>query len=151
MNKKEALTMKAEQTNNTQEAAISCQTMLELMGLPSEAKKKLALMLMGGELDTDDQAEDHRRKVNSVEPESFFEICNTMMDLSLRIKRMRAVAECFADDYVDTCNGITCAMAVAHTEEHYESLFNALFELIAAVDEQAEKLHHDMDEIYKEA
>ena len=134
---------KAEPRNNTQEAAISCQTMLELMGLPSEAKKKLALMLMGGELDSDDQAEEqdqiHRLVRQVVDP---------ILELSLAIKRMRAVAQCFGQEYIDTSVGITSAMMVQMNEEHFESLFNAFFGMIADIDRDAEKLQQDADQIF---
>lgn len=127
-----------ETKNATQEAGISCKAMLELMGLPADAKKKLAVMLMDGELD--DQAEqDHRIAGELIDP---------LLELSLHIKRMRAVAECFADDYVDTMNGITCAMAVANTEEHYESLFNAFFCMMADIDREAEHLQKTADQLF---
>ena len=128
-----------ETKNTTQEAGISCKTMLELMGLPAEAKRNLAVMLMGGELEPD-QAEMDKRIAG--------ELIDPLLELSLHIKRMKAVAECFADDYVDTCNGITCAMAVAHTEEHYESLFNAFFCMMADIDREAEHLQKTADQLF---
>ena len=135
-----------------QEDAISCQTMLELMGLPAEAKKKLALMLVGGELDLDDdQAEDHREKQKRIEPESFYESTNAALELSLMIERMRAVAECFADDYIDLNGQITTPMAVAHSTDHFNNLFNAIFCMIVDIDAHAKKLTHDLDQIWKDA
>ena len=132
---------KTEPRTDTQEAGISCKAMLELMGLPPEAKRNLAVMLTDGTLD--DQAErDHRITDELVDP---------LLELSLHIKRMRAVTECFADDYVDTMNGITCAMAVQHTPEHYESLFNAFFYMMAEVDKEAEALHEKADQLFKDS
>ncbi len=115
--------------------------MAELLKLSPEARRNLAQVLYP----QPERTEKH------IEQESFFEACNDALDLSLRIKRMRAVAECFANDYVDTCNGITCAMAVASRPETYESLFNAFYEIMADVDEEADKLHHNLDGLYKEA
>lgn len=120
---------------------IKAGTMAELLKLSPEARRNLAQALYP-------QPE---RKEKRIEQESFFEATNAALDLSLRIKRMRAVAECFANDYVDTCGGITCAMAVASRPETYESLFNAFYEIVAEVDKEADKLHHDLDAIYKEA
>jgi hypothetical protein len=117
---------------------IKAGTMAELLKLSPEARKGLAKALYP-------QQEKH------TEPESLFEISNAALELCLRVKRMRAVAESFADEYIDTCNGITCAMSVAKSEEHYEALFNAMFEIMAEVDKEAEKLHLDLDGIYKEA
>ena len=119
-------------------------TMAELLKLSPEARRNLAKALYP-------QLEEPKEQEKHIEQECFFEACNAALELSLSVKRMRAVAECFADDYVDTCEGITCAMAVAHTEEHFESLFNAMFIMIADIDKEAEKLHHDLDGIYKEA
>ena len=116
----------------------------QLLRLSPEARKVVAYALL-------DQEEPKQDKEKHIEQESFYEASNAALELSLHIKRMRAVAECFADDYIDTRPGITCAMAVAHTEEHYESLFNAMFEMIAAIDQEADKLHNDLDGIYKEA
>ena len=123
---------------------ITVGAMTELIQLSPEARRNLAKALYP-------QPDKQENQEKHIEQESFYEACNAALELSLAIKRMRAVAECFADDYIDTCNGITCAMAVAHTEEHYESLFNAMFEMIAAIDQEADKLHHDLDGIYKEA
>ena len=131
-----------ETKNTTQEAGISCKTMLELMGLPAEAKRNLAVMLMGGELEPD-QAEDRDLKLVN-------ELVNPMLELSLHIKRMKAVAECFADEYVDTLVGITCAQAVAYNEENYESLFNAFFYMMADIDREAEQLQKAADQFTKE-
>ena len=121
---------------------ITVGAMTELLKLSPEARRNLALSLCP-------QLE--RKKEKPIEQEWLFEAGNAALGLSLHIKRMRAVAECFADDYVDTCKGITCAMAVAHTPEHYESLFNAFFEMIADIDKEAEKLQQDIDGMYKEA
>lgn len=135
---------KAEPRNNTQEAAISCQTMLELMGLPSEAKKKLALMLMGGELDSDDQEAEEQDQIHRL----VGQVVDPILELSLAIKRMRAVAQCFGQEYIDTSVGITSAMMVHMNEEHFESLFNAFFGMIVDIDKEAEKLQQDADQIF---
>jgi hypothetical protein len=122
------------------ENAIKASTMAELLKLTPEAKRNLALALIG----------ETAKEEKHLEQEWISEASNAALDLSLRIKRMRAVAECFADDYVDTCEGITCAMAVQHTEEHYESLFNAIMEIMVAVDKEAEQLQKNLDGIMKE-
>lgn len=97
------------ETMKNQEAGISCKAMLELMGLPADAKKKLAVMLMDGE---PDQAEDRDLKLVN-------ELVNPMLELSLHIKRMKAVADCFANEYVDTLAGITCAQAIGAAHPYW--------------------------------
>ena len=124
------------------ENTIKAGTMAEPLKLSPEAKQNLAFALVGKE---------PLSKEKRIEQESFYEATNAALELSLSIERMRAVAECFADDYIDTVGGITCAQAVAHTERHFENLYNALFMMIVGVDEQAQKLHHDLDEIWKSA
>ena len=124
---------KTEPRTDAQETGISCKTMLELMGLPPEAKRNLAGILTEGD--------DHKAVKELIDP---------LLDLSLHIKQMRAVAECFADDYIDIAPGITRAMAVAHTEEHYENLFNAFFNMIADIDKEAEGLQKAADQLFKE-
>lgn len=128
------------ETMKNQEAGISCKAMLELMGLPADAKKKLAVMLMDGE---PDQAEDRDLKLVN-------ELVNPMLELSLHIKRMKAVADCFANEYVDTLAGISCAQAVAYNEDDYENLFNAFFYMMADIDKEAEQLQKAADQFTKE-
>ena len=76
-------------------------------------------------------------------------LIDQICELSLSIKRMRAVAQCFANDYVDV-SGSTCAQAVAYDEESYEHLFNAFFGMIADIDAEAEDLHEKADQLFKE-
>ena len=123
---------------------ITAKAMLELLRLLPQSKLNLAQVL---------QQEAEEEQKQAAEPERLnplFELANNALELSLSIQRMRAVAECFADDYIDTVGGITCAQAVAHSEDHYNNLYNALFMLIVGVDEQAEALHEQADRVYKE-
>ena len=78
-----------------------------------------------------------------------WEASNEALSLSLRLKRMRAVAECFADCYVDVPQG--AAQAVSINEAHYENLFNALFDIMVTADQEAAALAENLDKIHREA
>ena len=113
----------------------------QLLRLSPEARRVIALALMDEE--PRPEAVPYKTALSAFADE--------VLDLHLSIGRVRAVAECFADDYVDTCGGITCAMAVQHTPEHYENLYNALFEMIVNVDEKGKALHRKADSLFKES
>lgn len=116
----------------------------QLLRLSPEARRVVAYALL-------EEEEPKRNQEKHIEQESFYEATNAALELSLRIEQMRAVAESFADDYIDLHGQITTPMAVAHSTDHFNNLFNACFNMIVDIDAQAKKLTHDLDEIWKNA
>ena len=123
------------------ENTVTAGVLAQLLRLSPEARRVVAYALL------DEEPQPKEASCNA----ALSALADDVLDLSLSIGRIRAVAECFADDYVDTCNGITCAMAVAHTEEHYENLYNALQEMIVAADKKGKALTDKADRLYKES
>lgn len=123
------------------ENTVNAGVLAQLLRLSPEARRVVALALM----DEEPRPEEVPLKT------ALSAFADEVLELHLSIGRMRAVAECFADDYVDTCNGITCAMAVQNTEEHFENLYNALFMMIVNIDEQGKELHHKADSLFKKS
>ena len=64
-------------------------------------------------------------------------------ELYLSADRMKAVAQSFAREYIDTPQS---AEAVAATPEHFSSLYNAILVLMCDVTDRVQKV----DSLYKE-
>lgn len=63
--------------------------------------------------------------------------------LSLAISRMRAVAQSFADEYIDS--GDEPGMSVLYRSEHFTNLFNAMFFMMADIDDDAKSLYKTLE------
>ena len=75
------------------------------------------------------------------------ELSNKLLDLVLSINRAEAVAESFAERYIDVSKGTSRASVVAMSEDHFENLYNALQYMLQDIAEQAESTLKDAEEL----
>ena len=75
------------------------------------------------------------------------ELSNKLLDLVLSINRAEAVAQSFAERYIDVDTGTSRAAVVSMSEDHFENLYNALHYMLHDIAQQAEKTLEDAEEL----
>lgn len=103
---------------------------------------KLLLASMGGESVT--MSENEKR---IPEFKDFTDLSDSIWHLSASISRMRAVAQCFDDEFVDRRGN--SSLAVALNEDHFKNLFYAMYLMIIDIDEKASVISEEAGELHK--
>ena len=113
---------------------IACSTMAELMKLSSEDKRGLASELM----------KEAGEATPSAVRKDISNLTDSLSEVDFAAHRIRAVAQSFAERYVDTDK---MWEMVACSPEHFENLYNALTYMICDLTEQTEKAVKSAEDI----
>ena len=75
------------------------------------------------------------------------ELSNKLLDLTLSIDRAEAVAQSFAERYIDVDTGTKHSFVVAMSEDNFENLYNALHYMLHDIAQQAEETLKEAEEL----